>query len=140
MRSNCATAASTVTIQLADAIARHVTQVEQPQGNVAALEVLDGAQCIERGTKHPVHLRGDDDVSSVHHAQQLRSLRPSGEWCRAGDASVNIDAIEVPAVFEAARLDLALLLVEADARIGLLIGRHTAIAVGGALNVGSGSG
>src|SRR6516225_5779482 len=32
--------------QLADAIARHVTQVEQPQGDLAALEILDRAQCV----------------------------------------------------------------------------------------------
>jgi len=37
-------------------------------------------------------------------------------------------------VLEAAGFDLALLLVETDAAVGLLIGRHAAIAIGGSLN------
>jgi hypothetical protein len=50
------------------------------------------------------------------------------------DAGIDIDVFEVPAVLQAAGLDLALLLVERDARIALLIGRDADIPVGARLN------
>jgi hypothetical protein len=47
----------------------------------------------------------DHHIARLHRAQR----------CRARDARIDIDVLEVPAVLQAAGLDLALLLVEADA-------------------------
>ena len=65
------------------------------------------------------------------------SLAPSGRRASGVEPETpasTLDALEVPAVLNAAGLDLALLLVERDARIALLIGRYAGVAVGAQLN------
>jgi hypothetical protein len=115
--------------QLGDPISRRVAaEVEQPEADLAALEAFDRGQGVERRSKPSIHLAGDHDVAGARRDEQLATFRTLAQWCRAGDAGVDIEVLEAPAGFEAARLDLALLFVERDARIGLAVSADPAVA------------
>jgi len=114
--------------QLGNSVAGDVAQVEQPQRNPAPLKILNGLQRVKGRAKTAVHAGRNDDIAGPQRGQQPGAFGPASERCRAADAGIDINVFEPPVHLGGARLDLAALLVKADAAVGLLLGRDPAIA------------